>query len=230
MQPSEEFESQEALGFRVGELQAAARTDLDLFGALCCPDDCTLSFPNFYKALWVTLYQAMDLTRDFSKFAIGFPRGHAKTFWLKLLIVATILFTKKRFILIVCAVPDLAEKVLGDVVDILDSDNVQSVFGNWRVALEVDRQDEKVFTFCGRSIILKGVGHGTAMRGIARKNKRPDLILCDDAQTKDCAESEVESKKFLGWFFGTLLKAKAPDGCTYVYVGNMYKDMESEGE
>lgn len=223
-------QSEDTLGFEVAQVQQAASQDLDFFGALCLPDDCTLTFPNFYKYMWGMLGDVFKEARDFSKFAIGFPRGHAKTLWIKLLIVYSIIFTKKQFILIVGASAARAQNILADVQDILDSHNIQETFGNWRVGLETDRQDLKKFYFNGRAVIIASAGSGTSIRGMNLKNKRPDLIICDDAQTKECAGSEQESKNFLQWFFGTLLKAKAPTGCTYIYVGNMYKDIEIKGK
>jgi hypothetical protein len=227
---SEQEVEGEVLGFSVAEVQEAAAGDLDFFGALCLPDDCTLKFPGFYHQMWGMLQIVFGNVRDFSKYAIGFPRGHAKTLWIKLLIVYAILFTKKQFILVVGASASRAQNIIADVQDILDSHNIQATFGNWRAGIEKDTQDLKKFYFNGRYIILAAAGSGTSIRGMNMKNKRPDLIICDDAQTKECAASEQESKNFLQWFFGTLLKAKAPTGCTYLYVGNMYKDIEIKGK
>lgn len=37
-----------------------------------------------------------------------------------------------------------------------------------------------------------------------------------------------ESLNYIQWFFATLLKAKSPYGCTYLYVGNMYRDLQAK--
>lgn len=208
------------------EIEASMRASLDMLGMVAMPEDITLQFPEIFSQLWEMLKEALGKTRDFSKFAVGLPRGHGKTIVLKLLVLYIILFTNRRFVLIVCASAELAENIIADVVDMLDSDNIVQVFGNWRFNMEVDRQQFKKFRFRGRDIMIRGVGAETAIRGISVKNKRPDVIILDDAQTKECAESIPAATKFLSWFLGTLMKAKSPTGCTYIYVGNMYVDLE----
>lgn len=208
------------------ELEEACRICLDTLAMTAMPEDISLEFPELFKQLWDMLTQALLKERDFSKYAVGLPRGHGKTIVLKVLILWTILFSERKFILVVAAIKDLAENIVADVVDMLDSQNIREIFGNWRFELEIDRQDFKKFRFRGRNIIIKAIGQGTAVRGIAVKNSRPDFIACDDAQTKECAASVSESLKFISWFLGTLLKAKAPTGCTYLYIGNMYTDLE----
>lgn len=208
------------------EIKQACKDSLDFLGMLAMPEDIKLSFPDLFHQLWQILIEKLALTRDFSKMAIALPRGHGKTIVLKLLIVYTILYTKKKFILVVGAVKDLAENIIADVVEILDSENILSIFGNWRYKLQVDRQDFKKFIFLGRPVIIKAIGAGTAMRGINVKNARPDAIFCDDAQTIECSQSITEAQKFQRWFFGTLMKAKSPEGCLYLYIGNMYPDLE----
>lgn len=208
------------------EIEDSCRMCLDTFGMMAMPEDITLEFPPIFKQLWSMLTGALQRERDFSKYAVGLPRGHGKTIVLKLLILWAILYSNRKFILVVGAIKELAENIIADVVDMLDSENVRTVFGNWRFELEVDRQDFKKFKFRGRNIILKAVGAGTAVRGINVKNARPDFIALDDAQTKECSQSQVEALKFMSWFLGTLLKAKAPTGCTYIYIGNMYTDLE----
>jgi hypothetical protein len=79
-----------------------------------------------------------------------------------------------------------------------------------------------VFHFRGRDIILRAIGAGTAVRGINRKNKRPDVIIMDDVQKRETSENKELSDQLLKWILGTLMKARSNDGCTYIYVGNMY--------
>ena len=212
--------------FSSEEIKAACEHDMDFFAGFVLPEVATMAFPNFYVWLWDTLCEVLHRTRDFSKFAIGLPRGHGKTMVVKLLIIFAILFTKKRYILVIGANLSKAKAIIADVSDMLDSYNINSVFGNWRYAMETDTQELKKFTFMGRSIILEAAGQGTAIRGSNQKNQRPDLIVFDDAQTKECAESLSEGKSFQQWFIGTALKSKSPISCTFIYIGNMYKDIE----
>lgn len=229
MDPSELIAEEEEvqLQYPKEDIRAYAKEDMDFFAGLAAPEDATLSFPNFYTWLWRTLTTlVLSPVKSFEKYAIGLPRGHGKTFVVKLLILYAIIYSKKRYIMVVGANLRKAQDIIDDIADFLNSPNIQEVYGNWRINVERDTQDLKSFTFNGRKVILEAVGYGTALRGSNKKNARPDFIVCDDVQTKECAESIVESSKFAPWFRGTLMKAKSPKGCLFIYIGNMYKDIK----
>ena len=209
------------------QVKEQARHDMDFFAGLAMPDVATLRFPNFYRWLWGMLVKdVMSEERKFPRYAIGLPRGHGKTMVVKLLLLLAILYSTRRYMLVIGANLKRAAAIISDICDMLDSTNIQTVYGNWRFQLEKDTQDLKKFYFNGRPVILEAAGQGTAIRGSNQKNERPDLILFDDAQTKECAESLVESEAFSKWFVGTAMKSKSPRRCLYIYIGNMYKDIE----
>jgi hypothetical protein len=196
-----------------------SRSDLNFLGMLAAPDEFVYSFPPFY----ITLFSLLTAFKSrVERFAIGIPRGFAKTTFIKLLCLWYILFSRKQFILIVGAAEGLATNTLADIADLLDGANIRKLFGNWRSAIEVDTQSLKVFHFRGRNIIIRAIGAGTAVRGINRKNKRPDVIIMDDVQKRETADNKELSDELLRWVVGTLMKARSNEGCTYIYVGNMY--------
>jgi hypothetical protein len=201
------------------EAAELTRKDLNFLGMLADPEEFTMSFPPFYIALFGMLTACKE---KLERFAIGIPRGFAKTTFIKLLCLWYILFSRKQFILIVGASEDLAVNTLSDICDLLGGANIRKLFGNWQHAIEVDTQTLKVFHFRGRNIILRAIGAGTAVRGINRKNKRPDVIIMDDVQKRETSENRELSDQLLKWILGTLMKARSNDGCTYIYVGNMY--------
>jgi hypothetical protein len=211
------------------EIIAACKQSLNYLAGICIPEVFKYNFPDIFVSIFALLVSALQADRDFSKFAIALPRGHGKSTFLKILIIFTILFTRKKFILIVCATEQLAINILSDVQDILESMNILNIFGNFHTGLETDKQNLKKGFFRGRDIILAGIGSGGSLRGLNIKNSRPDCIFCDDMQTKEEAGSPQVSKQLLGWFQGTLLKAKNPLGCTYLYIGNMYPDLKIGG-
>lgn len=198
--------------------------DLNFLAALAIPEIMEFPFPPIYLYLFQTLTEKFKKIRDFSKFALGLPRGHGKTIFLKLLILYIILFTKRKFILIVAAKDNMAEAILADVADMLDEVNIRQTFGNWRENLEQDRGSSKKFRFMGRNIIIKAIGFNSSFRGVNEKFSRPDVMIFDDAQTRECALSETQAEEFIDKFNSTALKTKAHNGCTFLYVGNMYRD------
>lgn len=201
------------------EAAELSRRDLNFLGMLAAPEEFTYSFPAFYIALFSLL---TAFKSKLERYAIGIPRGFAKTTFVKLLCLWYILFSHKQFILIVGASEDLAVNTLADICDLLGAANIRKLFGNWQAQVEVDTQSLKVFYFRGRNIILRAIGAGTAVRGINRKNKRPDVIIMDDVQKRETSENKELSDQLLKWILGTLMKARSNDGCTYIYVGNMY--------
>jgi hypothetical protein len=199
-----------------------ALRDFNFLAGLAMPNVYEFPFPPIYGAVWQLLWGSANTARDFSKFAIGLPRGHAKTTWIKLFILALILFSNKKFILIVCATDDLAENFIGDIAAMLDEDNIRSIWGNWDYQRTKNTNGHKEFFFCGRKIQLRGLGAGSSMRGIVRGNERPDLILMDDIQKREEADSQELSEKLVNWMMGTLQYTRSPRGCQYVFLGNMY--------
>lgn len=198
---------------------------LNFLSALAIPEIFEFPFPPFFIYLWQVITSALGEERKFPKFALGLPRGHAKTTWVKILLLFTIIFTKRRFILVVAASDEMAAAIISDVCDMLDGRNIVSLFGNWREYCERDRVGNKKFRFRGRDLILKGVGINSSFRGIQEKFRRPDVMVFDDAQSRECALSETQAQEFIEKFNGTALKTKAPNGCVYIYIGNMYRDM-----
>lgn len=199
-----------------------AKTDLNFFASICIPDIFEFNFPPVFLAIWQMLTDGAVKRSVQDRLCIGLPRGFGKTILLKLYVVWLILFTDRKFILIVCNTASLAENFIADVVDILSAPNIIRTFGDWRLGLEKDTQPLKKFHFSGRPVTLAALGAGSSLRGINIKFVRPDAIIMDDMQSREEAESPVESIKILTWMLGTLLKANNKSRCQFVFVGNMY--------
>lgn len=199
-----------------------AKTSLDFLAALSMPTIFTFCFPPVFISIWVWLVSYVHKARDFSQLAIGLPRGFGKTSVIKLFILYCILFTKKQFILVINDTAAKAESTLSDVVDMLEEPNIKKVFGDWKNGIEKDTQEVKKFGYRGRNIILAALGAGSSMRGLNIKQLRPDVMIFDDIQSRETAESEVLSTNLEKWLVGTAMKAKSPTGCLYIFLANMY--------
>ncbi len=208
--------------FNAKEVYDLAKQDLDFLAGLAMPLVFKYLFPPIFKSIWAWILEYIYAVRDFSQLAIGLPRGFGKTIVIKLMILYSIIFTKKQFILIICENVDKAIAILSDVEDMLDEPNVKAAFGDWRLAMESNTQSKKVFSFRGRPIILKAAGAGTGIRGITEKNRRPDLMIFDDIQSREDSESELLASQLEKWMVGTAMKAKSPEGCLFIFVANMY--------
>ena len=209
----------------LNEARKAAFDSMDFLGALALPSVVTIAFCAIFKIIWGLLTQALLAERGSRRFAIGLPRGHGKSMVVKLLCLWAILFSKRKFILIVGSTDDLAANILADVWDLLHESNITSVFGSADFDVEKNTSDLKKFSFNGRNVILASIGFNGNIRGVNLKFVRPDIMIFDDAQSRECAMSPAESKKFQEKLYGTFLKLKAPTGCIFIYIGNMYKNV-----
>ena len=211
------------------EAYERGKYDFNFFAAVMLPDLYAFAFPPFYLALFTLLTRAKDNPQAMERimrFALGLPRGFAKTTFMKLIACYFIVYDLVDFLLVVCANEDLAEAFLADVSDTLGGENAEKVYGVWTAKLAVDNKQKKKIYYHGRNVILKAVGAGSSVRGVAEKFRRPDFILCDDVQTREKAESETESAALLRWLVGTLFKTIAPQGKfrLIAYLGNMYPE------
>lgn len=210
------------LGATTEEIHNLAKVDLDFLAALIMPTIFTFCFPSVFKSVWTWLLGYVVQLRAFPQLALGLPRGFGKTTLVKIFVIYCILFTDRKFILIISATASLAENILSDVIDMLEEPNIKSVFGDWRLGVEKDTQPLKKFGFRGRNITLAAVGAETSLRGLNIKNTRPDVMIFEDIQSRECADSAVQSASLETWMVGTAMKAKSPTGCMFIFVANMY--------
>lgn len=220
-EPTPEEQAPEASYDREQVIELAQR-DLNMLAGLAMPAVFEHLFPKILLAAWMLLTQMVAKTKDFSKIALGIPRGHGKTTLIKLFILYCILFTKRKFILVVSDTEQKAINIISDTMDMLSESNMMRLFGDWKLGRETDNQQIKKFGFRGRVIILVAIGVGGSMRGLNLKNARPDVMIFDDIQSAEAAESPVVSASLERWMIGTAMKAKSPHGCLYIYAGNMF--------
>lgn len=201
--------------------------DFQFFSHLALPDTCTFPWPDEFIILWVILVKAIrekdvNTVKRVLRYALGLPRGFAKTTFIKLLVCWLIVYDFVNFVLIVCSTEPHAENFLEDVSDMLSSPNMVSLYGNWEGTLAIDNAKLKKGTYRRRTVILAAIGSGTSVRGLNIAHERPDFVICDDMQTRENAESDAESLHLLHWFAGTLLKCVDPIFAVVCYIGNMY--------
>lgn len=200
----------------------ACRVSLDFLAAFILTDLYEYGYPPILKAMWEIICNSALQVKGKYRYALGIPRGFSKTIMLKLYVVWAVLFTDKKFILIVCATEPHAINFISDVADMLDHPNIKMLFGDWTVNRSKDSGTLKVFSLRGRNIIIAGIGQGGSPRGFNIKYVRPDLIVMDDIQKKEDAPNAEMAQAVMVWMLGTLMKACHPRNCTFIFVGNMY--------
>ena len=205
------------------ELREACRQSIDHLAATAAPHIYRYQFPEYYRAIFAIVREALQTERDFTKIALGFPRGFAKSTFLQFVILWAIEFGKKQNIVIICAnVEPLGKAFMANLISLLDHENICNLFGNWRVTAIKTTQTDLEFRVNGKLIKITVAGQGASLRGLVRDGSRPDFIILDDIQTREDAESEQVSDKILDWLYSTINFLRSPFGCTYVFLANMY--------
>jgi len=207
--------------FQAQQVIELSKKSLDFLAGIAVPTVYQYPFPPVFLAVWTWLLEYIHKSRDFSQLALGLPRGFGKTMLMKLFVLYCILFTSRKFILVLCENQTKANNIIADVSDMLNEPNIIKTFGDWKLGLETERLDQKKFGFRGRNIILMA-GTVEVIRGISLKNERPDVMLFDDIQSRVCAESQIQSETLEREMTGTAMKAKSPHGCLFIFIGNMY--------
>lgn len=213
--------TQEA-AFEAAQVSVLAKESLDFLAGLAMPAIYEYAFPPVFLSVWDWLRSYIHKLRDFSQLALGLPRGFGKTALMKLFLLYCVLFTDRRFILVICENTSKAVNIISDVMDMLQEPNIKKVFGDCKLGMETDRQDLKKFGFRGRNIIILAAGADSGIRGITLKNERPDVMLFDDIQSREVADSQIQSESLERWMIGTAMKAKSPRGCLFLFIANMY--------
>lgn len=210
------------------EVIEACRTQLNFLAAMAMPDIFSYMFSPTHLTAWQILVDGeANAEERFLQIALGIPRGHAKTTLIKLFLLYCILFTTRSFILVSASTEQHATNIIADLVKMMDEPNIKGAFGSWRLGIETNTLQLKKFGFLGRNIVIFGIGAEGAVRGTNINNRRPDVIVMDDIQTKEGAESPLQSKALVEWMFGTLMKAKSQHRCLFIFAGNMYASQHS---
>jgi len=214
------------LDFSHEQVATLIRDDLDYLAAVLIPDAATSPFPEFYRIVWAYILQNLHKlgVESTFRFALGLPRGYAKTVFLKLLVCYLIIHDYEiSFIAIICATEKLSKNFLADINTMMENPIITQLYGSWEASLEKDTVDDKRARFNGRLVILVSAAVGTSVRGLNIDNKRPHLIICDDAQTKECDNSDTERAALKQWLVGTLFKCLSKtEKKAVLYIGNMY--------
>lgn len=219
-------EAAETYGFSANDVKKLCQENLNFLGALVLGVLFRCDFPETHLAFFQLLTSDLnDIKKgEASQIALGLPRGFCKTTLLKIYVLWVILFTDIRYILVVSKSATLAEFFIADVCGFLDNPNIVSIFGNWRGSLSRDTLDIKCFSFNNTPRVLQAIGAETSVRGTNINNERPELIVCEDIQSKECADSIIQNENFITWFVGTLLKVKSAFRNQVVFLGNMYNE------
>lgn len=198
--------------------------DFNFFAALVAPTVMRTLFPPFYLQLFQLLTRDLQDPYAILRFALGLPRGFAKTTFLKIIVCWLICYHRNSYFMIVCATDKKATRFIKDVKSMLGQPVIRDVYGNWGEAKLVDNSFLLHASIGGHTFLLEPAGAESAIRGANIDLMRPDCLIFDDVQSREDALSDVVNQSQREWFYATALKAIETYGANrrVIFLGNMY--------
>lgn len=146
--------------------------------------------------------------------AIIFPRGHAKSTWMKIDTLHDIIYELEPLIQYCSDTLDDAMQHFGAIKAQLESNGIlRQIYGN--LVPDVQRNqsakwsDKHFRTTNGIICIARGSGKG---RGVNIMNQRPTKIIIDDGETDEMVRSKQRRHQYRDWVMNVIIPSLAPDG------------------
>jgi len=171
--------------------------------------------PPFHRTLW------KHCCSDDSRVALAAPRGNAKsTAVTHAYTIGNVLLGDRDFVLIISDTETQAAQFLGDIkAEFQDNDALIKQFGIKKKFIKDTEADIIVESMAGKFRII-AKGSEQKVRGLKWNNKRPNLIVIDDAENDESVMNPERREKFRNWFLNALLPCGS-DHCIYRMVGTI---------
>lgn len=153
--------------------------------------------------------------------AIAAPRGHAKsTAITHTFTLAAVLWRERDYVLIISDTEGQAIEFLEDIKrELQENDALRAEFGIKKFTRDT-QADIIVELDDGHQFRIRAYGSEQKVRGRKWKNKRPNLIICDDMENDELVMNDDRRDKFSRWFNNALLPAGSRD-CIVRVVGTV---------
>lgn len=171
--------------------------------------------PKFHLEMWELVTSARKYV------AIAAPRGHAKSSAIThTFVLACILFKERDYVLIVSDTEGQAIQFLGDIKrELLENEDIAQLFGFKGLIKDTEANIVGEFED-GRQFRITAKGSEQKLRGLKWRNKRPNLVVCDDLESDEIVLNEERRTKFKRWFYNALLPCGSRD-CLFRVVGTI---------
>jgi predicted phage terminase large subunit-like protein len=158
---------------------------------------------------------------DAKQVAVAAPRRHAKTTAVTQTCgLAAVLFREREYVLVVSDTITQATQFLGEIKQqLVENEQLRSLF---KVQGFVKETEDDFICICedGHTFRMSAKGAEQKLRGLKWKNKRPDLIICDDLENDEIVMNKERRMKFKRWFYAALMPSLSYRG-KIMYVGTI---------
>ena len=186
--------------------------------------DSATQTPDFHRTIWQYCCSPSSFV------AIAAPRAHAKsTTVTHAYTLACLLFRERSYAIIVSETVTQSVQFLGDLKkELLDNEDLRELFGV--SSLVKDTEEDLICQMTdGHQFRVQAKGAEQKVRGLKWKNKRPDLIICDDIEGDEAVQSKERRDKFKRWFNGALLPCRSSTGIVRIVGTILHLDSLLEG-
>lgn len=197
-----------------GLRKLTAEKSLEYFCKTYLADQFDKEFSDYQNEVLNFLVESIDNNTKDRKMVIA-PRGHGKSTLSSLVIpLFSALYQKKTFIVFISASQDMANMFLAKIKAIIENPIIISDFGELKGNVW---NSEEIELKNGVTIITKGIT--STLRGLNKK-KRPDLVILDDIETTDSANSATLKNKIEKAFREDILSL-GDSNTSYFFVGTL---------
>ena len=196
---------------------------LEEFAKIYMTNNCNKPFSRMHEEMF-GLLSGMTKNRK-ARLAIAAPRGHAKsTIVSQVYVLWCVLYLKEKLILIASNTQEQAVTLLKDIKHQLKSNAlIVSDFPEiCRGKKPTPWRDKKIQLPNGAMIRVYGANQNP--RGVKNDKDRPGLIIADDLENEEQAQSEEQRDKLRSWFRRTLLNTGHPDTNVVVIGTILHQD------
>lgn len=168
-----------------------------LTGKLLFPE----RFDMPFSAAHQQIFEALDSPHQLV--AIAAPRGFGKTTLGMVKTAKAILFREKNFIVPISCTATQAIQISENLKrELLTNPMIRGTFG----PIESSEFTKEAWRTAD-GIMVMPRGSGQQVRGLLSDIHRPDLILCDDLESKEAVANEEQREKLKRWFFTDVLNS-----------------------
>ena len=175
--------------------------------------------PKFHREAWA-LYAS-----DVQAAMVIAPRDHAKSTALSMIfILASVLFRVSDYVILVGSTEDGAAEQLGNITEeLLENEDLIREFGVKKF-LRTATTDVICEMADGYRFRILARGAEQRIRGRLWKGKRPNLLVCDDAEDDEQVLNADRRRKFRVWFFRAAKQALSKSGKIRVHGTVLHDD------
>lgn len=163
-------------------------------------------FPQYHKLppSLLHLELARLLTDSNESVIIALPREYAKSTYAWIFFPAwNVLHARYQYIVYIASSVDKAKTHLRNLkAELLGHPLLKA-------CMEVQKDTETELQYLdkvsGQQVLIQAYGAGQNLRGLRFLHKRPDIVVVDDVESLESAESETQRQKVKEWFYADVL-------------------------